>query len=45
MDREGWMDVPVDQPGMGVEVDLNRVEDLTVRREELGRPVAFSRSR
>jgi O-succinylbenzoate synthase len=37
MDREGWIDVPVDRPGMGVEVDLNRVDDLTVRREELGR--------
>jgi len=36
MDREGRMRVPVDRPGMGVEVDLNRVEDLTVRREEMG---------
>ncbi|MEA2559157.1 MAG: o-succinylbenzoate synthase [Acidobacteriota bacterium] len=36
MDREGWMDVPVDKPGIGVEVDLNRVDDLTLRREELG---------
>jgi O-succinylbenzoate synthase len=35
MDREGWIDVPVDRPGMGVEVDLNRVDDLTERREEL----------
>ena len=35
MDREGWVNVPVDQPGMGVQVDLDRVEDLTVRREEL----------
>lgn len=35
MDREGWIDVPVDKPGMGVEVDLNRVDDLTERREEL----------
>jgi o-succinylbenzoate synthase len=35
MDREGWMNVPVDQPGMGVEVDLNRVDDLTVRRADL----------
>ena len=35
MDREGRMQVPVDRPGMGVEVDLNRVEDLTVRREEM----------
>jgi O-succinylbenzoate synthase len=36
MDRAGWIDVPVDRPGMGVEVDLNRVDDLTVRRQELG---------
>jgi O-succinylbenzoate synthase len=35
MDREGWMDVPVDRPGMGVAVDLNRVDDLTVRRADL----------
>lgn len=35
MDREGWVEVPRDRPGMGVEVDLNRVDDLTERREEL----------
>ena len=35
MDREGWIQVPVDQPGMGVRVDLDRMEDLTVRREDL----------
>jgi o-succinylbenzoate synthase len=35
MDDEGWIGVPVDQPGIGVEVDRDRVEDLTVRREEL----------
>jgi O-succinylbenzoate synthase len=35
MDRQGRMNVPVDQPGMGVQVDLNRVEDLTVRRADL----------
>jgi O-succinylbenzoate synthase len=35
MDPEGWMKVPVDRPGLGVEVDLDRVEDLTVRREDL----------
>ena len=33
MDREGWIDVPVDQAGMGVQVDRDRVEELTVRRE------------
>jgi O-succinylbenzoate synthase len=35
MDREGWIDVPLDQPGLGVKVDRDRVEDLTVRREIL----------
>lgn len=35
MDRQGWVDVPVDKPGIGVEVDLNRVDDLTVRRADL----------
>jgi O-succinylbenzoate synthase len=35
MDREGWVDVPVDRPGMGVGPDLDRIDDLTVRREEL----------
>lgn len=35
MDREGWVDVPRDRPGIGVTVDLARIEALTVRREEL----------
>jgi O-succinylbenzoate synthase len=35
MDGEGWIDVPVDRPGMGVRPDLDRIEDLTLRREEL----------
>jgi O-succinylbenzoate synthase len=35
MDREGWVEVPRDRPGIGVTVDLERVEALTVRREEL----------
>jgi O-succinylbenzoate synthase len=38
MDAEGRIEVPVDRPGMGVEVDFNRVDDLTVRREELTAP-------
>lgn len=37
MDAEGMVHVPLDRPGMGVEVDLDRVDDLTVRREDLGR--------
>jgi O-succinylbenzoate synthase len=38
MDRDGWISVPADRPGMGVEVDFNRVDDLTERREELKGP-------
>ena len=38
MDREGWIQVPRDQPGMGVRVDLDRVEDLTVCRDDLEAP-------
>ncbi|HYH44853.1 MAG TPA: o-succinylbenzoate synthase [Thermoanaerobaculia bacterium] len=37
MDAEGRMTVPWDRPGMGVEVDLDRVEALTVRKEEITR--------
>lgn len=35
MDREGMVRVPLDRPGMGVEVDRARVEDLTVRVDEI----------
>lgn len=35
MDREGWIDVPIDQTGMGVRVDRDRIEELTVRSEVL----------
>jgi o-succinylbenzoate synthase len=35
MDREGRIKVPLDRPGMGVEVDMDRVDDLTVRSETL----------
>lgn len=35
MSREGRVTVPRDQPGMGVRVDLERIERLTVRRAEL----------
>src|SRR5947199_1927048 len=33
MDREGWIEVPVEKPGLGVKVDQEHVEDVTVRRE------------
>src|SRR3954466_2492678 len=35
MDGDGWIKVPTDRPGIGVEVARDRVEDLAVRREEL----------
>jgi O-succinylbenzoate synthase len=35
MDRHGMVSVPTDRPGMGVEVDIDRVENLTVRSETL----------
>jgi len=33
--EEGMVRVPRDRPGIGVEVDVRRVEALTVRRAEL----------
>ena len=36
MDAEGMVHVPLDKPGIGVTVDLDRVEDLTVFRESFG---------
>jgi O-succinylbenzoate synthase len=35
MDGEGMVRVPRDQPGIGVTVDVGRVDDLTVKRESL----------
>lgn len=35
MDGDGWMRVPLDRPGLGVEVDRERVEALAVRSETL----------
>ena len=35
MDGEGRIRVPLDRPGIGVEVDMDRVDDLTVRAETL----------
>jgi O-succinylbenzoate synthase len=35
MAPDGLMQVPLDQPGIGVEVDRARIEQLTVRREVL----------
>ena len=36
MDGDGWVDVP-DRPGLGVEVDRERIEALTVQRKTLRR--------
>jgi len=33
MDREGQVPVPLDRAGIGVTVDRDRIDDLTVRRE------------
>jgi O-succinylbenzoate synthase len=35
MDAEGMVRVPLDRPGIGVTVDMDRVDDLTVRCEVL----------
>jgi o-succinylbenzoate synthase len=35
MNGDGRMHVPLSQPGIGVEIDVERVEHLTVRRAEL----------
>lgn len=36
MDGQGRVEVPRERPGLGVEVDEGRIEELTVRREVLG---------
>ena len=36
MSDDGMVTVPLDRPGIGVEVDVGRIDDLTVRREVLG---------
>jgi O-succinylbenzoate synthase len=36
MSADGMVTVPLDRPGLGVEIDVGRVDDLTVRREALG---------
>jgi O-succinylbenzoate synthase len=36
MDAEGRVRVPLDRPGLGVDVNVDRIEDLTVRARTLG---------
>jgi O-succinylbenzoate synthase len=36
MSVDGKVRVPLDRPGLGVDVDLDRIEDLTVRRTVIG---------
>jgi O-succinylbenzoate synthase len=36
MDAEGRVRVPLDRPGLGVDVDVDRIDDLTVRCTTLG---------
>lgn len=36
MDSTGMVKVPLDRPGIGVDVDLDRIDDLTVRTEVVG---------
>ena len=38
MDEDGMVPVPLAQPGLGIAVDEERIESLTVRREELRAP-------
>jgi O-succinylbenzoate synthase len=38
MSAEGMVRVPLDRPGLGVDVDLGRVDDLTVRMQTLAAP-------
>ena len=36
MDADGMVHVPLSAPGIGVTLDMDRIDNLTVRREELG---------
>jgi len=37
MDDRGMVRVPLDAPGIGVAVDMDRIENLTVRKDVIGR--------
>jgi O-succinylbenzoate synthase len=36
MDATGMVKVPLDRPGIGVDVDIDRIDDLTVRTQVIG---------
>jgi len=38
MSADGMVDVPLDRPGLGVDVDRGRLDDLTVRLKVLTAP-------
>ena len=38
MDAAGMVAVPADRPGLGVTVDIDRIDDLTARQRTLTRP-------
>ncbi len=38
MSEDGMVTVPLDRPGIGVTVDVDRVDELTVRRQPIGAP-------
>jgi O-succinylbenzoate synthase len=40
MDSHGMVAVPLERSGIGVSVDRDRIDDLTVRREDLRAPAA-----
>ena len=40
MDSEGMVHVPRDKPGIGVTLDMDFLDSITVRREELQRRAA-----
>jgi len=37
MDERGMVRVPLDGPGIGVTVDMDRIDNLTVRKDVIGR--------
>jgi len=43
MDGDGMVSVPWDRPGLGVEIDMDRLDAITVRRERIRAPEAAGR--